>query len=60
MKIKLKNCQIYNEMFYVDLHFYVFDDSELKIKIIKHIHEFSSKKYIEKLFIYDKINFYYY
>ena len=39
---------------------YVFNNAKLKIKIIKNIHESLSKRYIGKLFIYDKINNHYY
>ena len=47
-------------MLYVNLRLYVFNNAKLKIKIIKHIHESLSKKYVDKSFIYNKVNYYYY
>ena len=47
-------------MFYIDSHLYVLNDSELKTKIIKHIHESPSEKYTKKSFIYNKVNSHYY
>ena len=47
-------------MFYIDSRLYVLNYFEFKIKIIKHIHEFSLNEYIKKLLIYDKVSCYYY
>ena len=60
IKIKLEDCEIYNDIFYVKKRVYVLNNVELKIKIIKKIYELLSKEYIKRLFIYDRINNYYY
>ena len=47
-------------MLYVDSRLYILNNAKFKIKFIKHIYKSSSKKYIDKLFIYDRVNCYYY
>ena len=47
-------------MLYINSRLYVFNYFKLKIKIIKHIHEFLLNKYIERLLTYNKVNLYYY
>lgn len=47
-------------MFYIESRFYVFNVSELKIKIMKDVHETLFDEHVKRLFIYNKINKYYY
>ena len=47
-------------MFYINSRLYVLNYFKFKIKIIKHIHEFSLNENIKKLLIYNKVNYYYY
>ena len=47
-------------MLYIKHYLYIFNNAELKIKIIKKIYKFLLKEYIEKFFIYNKISNYYY
>ena len=60
IRIKLEDCEIYNDIFYIKKRIYVLDNAKLKTRIIKNIHESLLKEYVERLFIYDKINNYYY
>ena len=58
--MEFKNYIIYKKMLYIKYRLYIPNNAKLKIKIIKKIHESLSKKYIEKFFIYNKINGHYY
>ena len=60
MRIKLKNCKIYNNIFYIKSRFYILDNLELKTKIVKNTYKLLSNKHVKKSSIYKKINKYYY
>ena len=53
-------CDIYDQILYVNFRFYIFNEVKLDIKIIKYIYEILLKEHVDKLFIYDRINCYYY
>ena len=59
-RLKLKNCEIINELFYIRKRLFIFYYSILKIKIIKFFHDFLLNEHVDKTFIYNKINLYYY
>ena len=60
IRLELSDCEIYNQMLYINFKLYVFDHFEFKIKVIKYIYEFLSSEYAKKLSTYDKMNYYYY
>ena len=60
VRIELKNCEIYNDIFYIKSRFYVFDNLKLKTKIVKNTYKLLLNKHIKRSSIYEKINKYYY
>ena len=60
VRLKLKNCQIKNELLYVKNKIYVFNDEMLHVSILSQIHDNSSKKHVDKTTTYDRLNRHYY
>ena len=60
IKFELRDCKIQKNLLYINNRFYILNNSKLYIKIIKNIRDSFSKKYINKLFIYDRFFYYYY
>ena len=60
VRLELSDYEIYNQMLYINFKLYVFDHLKFKIKIIKHIHEFSSSEHTRKSSTYNKMSYHYY
>ena len=60
VKLELKNCKIHKNLLYVNDKFYISNDLNLRIIIIKNIHNTPLDKHANKSFIYDKLSRYYY
>ena len=60
IKLKLKEYKVHENLLYINNRIYIFDVPEIRIRIIKNIHDFSSEDYANRLSIYDKIFVYYY
>ena len=60
IRLKLRNYQIKNELFYVKNKIYVFNDEMLHVSILSQIHDNSSKKHVDKTTTYDRLNRHYY
>ena len=52
-KLKLKNCYIHHELLYVNERLYISNIFELRIKIIKDIHNTSLENHVNRSFIYN-------
>ena len=59
-QLQLVDCELRDDMLYVQNRFYVSQDKIFYLEIIKHIYESSSTNYLERFIIYDLINRYYY
>ena len=60
VKLKLKNCEISDELFQIKNKLYVLDDEFLQITLIKYIYKLSFENYINRVVIYNRINIHYY
>ena len=60
IKLKLKNCEIHEDLLYINDKFYISDNSKLRIEIIRLVYDILFNKYIKRLFIYDRFSRYYY
>ena len=60
IRLKLKNCEIKNELFWVKDKFYVSHNDDVFSTIFKQIHESSSDEHVDKTTIYDKISTHYF
>ena len=60
IKFELRNCKIQKNLLYVNNRFYILNNSKLYTKIIRNIHDPPSKKYANKLFIYNRFFHHYY
>ena len=60
VKLKLKNCEISDELFQIKNKLYVLDDKFLQITLIKYIYKLSFENYINRVVIYNRINIHYY
>ena len=59
-QLQLVDCELRDDMLYVQNRFYVSQDEVLYIEIIKHMHESSSTSHFERFVTYDLVNRYYY
>ena len=59
-QLQLIDCELRDDMLYVQNRLYVSQNEVLYIEIIKHMHESSSASHFERFVIYDLINRYYY
>ena len=60
IKLKLKNCEIKKNLFYVKNRIYVLQNEKLQTSILQLIHENLSKEHVDRATTYDKLNRYYY
>ena len=59
-QLQLIDCELRDDMLYVQDRFYVSQDEVLYIEIIKHIYELSSANHFERFITYDLVNRYHY
>ena len=59
-RLKLKNCEIKKNLFWMKNRIYVFYNEKFYKTIFKIIHESFVSDYVEKIIIYDKVFRYYY
>ena len=55
VRLKLENCEIKNEFFWMKNKLYVFDKKKLHNVILKNIHESSSNEHAKRTIIYDRM-----
>ena len=60
VKLELKDCRIHKDLLYVNDKLYIFNDSKLRIKIIRDIYDISFGEHADKSFIYDRLFRHYY
>ena len=60
IKLKLNDCELKNDIFYIKERIYMFYDKTLQILILNHIYNNSSKKHAKKVTTYNKVNCYYF
>ena len=60
VRLKFENCEIKENLFYVKNRVYVFQNDELYVEILRHIHETSSEGHVERVTTYDRVNRFYY
>lgn len=58
--MKLKDCEVKDDILYIESCVYISDDAELKTIIIKYIYKLRLDEYAERLFTYDRASFIYY
>ena len=60
IRLELDDCEIHNQMLYIDSRLYIPNHSKLKTKIIKHIHESPPGGHAKRSSTYNKMSCHYY
>ena len=60
IRLKLKNCEIKFDFFWIKKRLHMFRKKSLQIDVIKHIHEFFQKKHVDRIIIYNRLIAHYY
>ena len=60
IRLKLNDCELKNDFFYVKERVYVSYDEVLQTSILSYIHDNPSKKHVKKVTTYNKVNRHYF
>ena len=60
LKLKLEECEIKDDLFYVRERIYVSQNETFHVSILKFIHDFSFARHARRATTYDRVNTYYY
>ena len=60
IKLKLKRCEIRNDLFWVKEKIYVLQNEKIYFALIKQIHDSQIKKHVNRKIIYNRIARWYY